>query len=184
MPGEIFYKPARRPSCPGFLHLRLVEKKIFTIFMVAASLTVREVFSLWGTRCRECSRGRFHPGREDSFLGRVALNPASQEPVLTEATLVDHGGGESFSRPLKPRAAPSVSRDRSRPQARLAHSEPLILFYLLAFLSSFCPISSSLTICPSAPSTILVLLKVSSRSMPGPVDWKRCCAKKRLHRGC
>lgn len=159
MPGEIFYKPARRPSCPGFLHLRLAEKKIFTIFMVAASLTVREVFSLWGTRCRECSRGRFHPGREDSFLGRVALNPASQEPVLTEATLVDHGGGESFSRPLKPRAAPSVSRDRSRPQARLAHSEPLILFYLLAFLSSFCPISSSFN-----------HLSISPQRDPGPAQ--------------
>lgn len=78
---------------------------------VCICLTVCEVFYLCGKRFRECSRGRFHPGREDSFLVRVPLNPASKEPVLAGATPADHGDGEAFSPAPAYAAAVSSSSD-------------------------------------------------------------------------
>lgn len=84
--------------------------------MVASSsvcicLTVCEVFYLCGKRFRECSRGRFHPAREDSFLVRVPLNPASKEPVLAEATPVANSDGEAFRPAPSYAAAVSSSPD-------------------------------------------------------------------------
>lgn len=66
---------------------------------VCICLTVCEVFYLCGKRFWECSRGGFHPGREDSFLGRVPLNPinaANKEPVPAKAVALG-GDGEAFS---------------------------------------------------------------------------------------
>lgn len=66
---------------------------------VCICLTVCEVFYLCGKRLWECSRGGFHPDREDSFLVRVPLNArnaANKGSVAAKAAALDRDG-EAFS---------------------------------------------------------------------------------------
>ncbi|KAM6958904.1 uncharacterized protein FYW47_010336 [Aplochiton taeniatus] len=130
-----FFPPLVKCSldpCPNTVDCyiaRPTEKRVFTVFMVVTSfvcvlLTVCELFYLFGKRCLECTGGRRHVTRDNSFnMSKIPLpakdnleNSLFKEPGKEKMKMAVDTGKESPA----PAYSLSNSMDWSKLQALLS----------------------------------------------------------------